>query len=182
MIIYALHAICRAINRTRVGKSNSPTVYTIYYTQYPPSDYSIQRLSDYSNLGMHNSLQINGLRQLWLCHTHKMLGKYVQGWRPKYIQPTGYQVWQDRGRSCGKINWNWNKNVPRTMQKLWLIAHLKCRMRRMLQLATIARPIPSTYCPWCMAFSHTKEVSITASNGYRLPATACQCQKAQSRY
>lgn len=51
MIIYALHAICRAINRTRHScshsHSNSPTI-RLCQPNYP------------SNLSMHNSLQING--------------------------------------------------------------------------------------------------------------------------
>lgn len=84
MIIYALHAICRAINRTRAAKATPPL-----------SDYFTTRLFGYSYLGMHNSLQINGLRLrlrlrlrlqqrlLSAGWPHKMLGKYVQGWGPK---------------------------------------------------------------------------------------------------
>lgn len=104
MIIYALHAICRAINRTRArvkGRaSNSPTI-RLY--QRP----TIEPIRT-ANLGMHNSLQINRREpsRVW---PHKMLGKYVRGWGPKC-----FQLATKFGRTGSTIG---NKNVPRTMQK-----------------------------------------------------------------
>lgn len=110
MIIYALHAICRAINRTRArvkGRaSNSPThthTHTIRLYQRP----TIEPIRT-ANLGMHNSLQINRREpsRVW---PHKMLGKYVRGWGPKC-----FQLATKFGRTGSTIG---NKNVPRTMQK-----------------------------------------------------------------
>lgn len=95
MIIYALHAICRAINRTRAAKATPPL-----------SDYFTTRLSDYPYLGMHNSLQINGLRLLlrlllllWRLlllpgHTKCLANMFKAGGQNG---TTSYQVWWDAG-------------------------------------------------------------------------------------